>query len=253
MSELDEFKEFARLLADASAEIIRGFFRAGISVERKEDETPVTIADKLAEEKMRELIEKEFPEHGILGEEFGEKKSASEYSWVIDPIDGTKSFVAGAISFGTLIALVKNGVPLLGVINHPILKEFLIGDNRNAELNGETVKVRACSDISEAVLLTTDHFNVHKYQNGEKFEKLIRRVRLYRTWGNCYGYYLLATGGADAMLDPIMSVWDTMALVPVVRGAGGTITGYNGGDPLEENSVIASSSAIHPVLIEELN
>ncbi|MGE5402150.1 MAG: inositol monophosphatase family protein, partial [Ignavibacteriales bacterium] len=191
------YKDFARFLADESGKIIRQFFRTEISIDTKSDSSPVTIADKMAEEKMRELIMREFPEHGILGEEFGTHNPGAEYQWILDPIDGTKSFICGALSFGTLIALMKNGQPLLGAINQPVLNEFLIGDNSTAELNGKQVRVRECGSLSNAVLLTTDHLNIAKYQDIKKFDELTHKVRLYRNWGDCYGYYLLATGFAD--------------------------------------------------------
>lgn len=248
-----ELNAFAKLLADESGKIISGYFRKEISIYTKKDSSPVTIADKSAEEKMRELIMKEYPSHGILGEEFGVYNEGAEYQWILDPIDGTKSFICGALSFGTLIALMKNGEPVLGVINQPVIKEFLIGDNLTAELNGGTVKVRNCDSVSEAVLLTTDHLNIGRYQNMRKFDKLTEEVKLYRNWGDCYGYYLLATGYADIMIDPVMSVWDSMALIPVIRGAGGVITDYFGGDPVKGESIIASANnTIHKQVLELL-
>lgn len=253
MTELNEFKKFTKLLAEESGKIIKSYFRTGVAVESKSDESPVTIADKKGEEIMRSLIEKHYPEHGILGEEFGEVNSEAEYKWILDPIDGTKSFVCGALSFGTLIALLHKGTPVLGVINQPVLGEYLIGDNYTAELNGVPTKVRECDGLFDAVLLTTDHLNIGKYRNADNFDKLIKKVKLYRNWGDCYGYYLLATGYADVMIDPVMSVWDSMALIPVIRGAGGIITDYNGEDPVKGNSIVAASEGIHSKVIEELN
>jgi histidinol phosphatase-like enzyme (inositol monophosphatase family) len=253
MENLTEFKKFIYYLANISANIIKPYFRTGMNIELKEDNSPVTIADKNAEEAMRRAIIKEYPEHGIVGEEFGSYKEDAEYKWVLDPIDGTKSFICGVLSFGTLIALLKNDEPILGVINQPILNEFLIGDNKTTFINNKPASVGNCKDISEAVLLTTDHINIEEYQNLEKFEKLIRKVRLYRNWGDCYGYYLLATGFADVMIDPIMSFWDTMALIPIIKGAGGIITDYNGDDPVKGASVIAASPGVHSQVINCLN
>lgn len=250
---LNELNPFLKILADESGKIIRSYFRSVIDIENKSDFSPVTIADKKAEEKIRELIIKEFPDYGIIGEEFGDYKMDSEYIWVIDPIDGTKSFISGALSFGTLIALLKNGKPIIGVINHPILNEFLIGDNENCFLNDKKVKVKKSSQLSEATLLTTDHLNVIKYQNKYGFEKLINQVKLYRNWGDCYGYYLLATGFADIMIDPIMSVWDSMALIPIIKGAGGTITDYQGNDAVKGNSIVAAVPELHSMVINILN
>jgi len=253
MNELAEFKNFCNILADASAEVIRKYFRTTVSVEPKADNSPVTIADKKAEEVMRELISKHFPDHAIIGEEFGQTNKDAEYTWILDPIDGTKSFICGAYSFGTLIGLLKNGQPVIGAYNHPILNDFLIGDNLITEINGAKTVIRNCNHLSKAVLLTTDHLNIEKYQNIEKFNNLIRKVKLYRNWGDCYGYYLLVTGYADVMIDPIMSPWDLLPLIPIIKGAGGVITDYQGNDPVNGKSAVASSPDIHSEIISLLN
>lgn len=253
MENLDELKKFARYLAQISTGVIREYFRLPISVDRKSDASPVTIADKKAEEVMREAIMKEFAQHGIIGEEFGEHPAQSEYTWVLDPIDGTKGFICGTVNFGTLIALLKNGEPILGVFNQPILNEFLLGDNNAAKLNNVNVRMRNCEKLSDAVLLTTDYLNVEKYQDVLKFNNLIHKVNYFRGWGDCYGYYLLATGFADIMVDPIMSFWDIAAIVPIIKGAGGVITDYHGNDPLKGKSIIAASREIHSKIIRELN
>ncbi len=253
MTELEEFKKFSKYLAEISGKIIKSYFRTDISVNSKKDNSPVTIADKNAEEKMREEIIKHFPDHGILGEEFGELNPNAEYKWILDPIDGTKSFICGSVIFGTLIALLKNGQPILGVINQPILNEFLIGDNQSALLNNKKVSMRECSRIEDSVLLCTDYLNIESYQNIEKFNSLIHKVNIFRNWGDCYGYYLLATGFADIMIDPIMSPWDSMALIPIIKGAGGIITDYQGNDPVKGTSIIASNKILHPQVIKVLN
>lgn len=250
---MNELKKFSKYLADESGKIIRNYFRTNISVYSKADESPVTIADKKAEEKMRELIMKEFPQYGIIGEEFGTHNGRAEYKWILDPIDGTKSFICGTVTFGTLIALTKNDEPVLGVINQPILNEFLIGDNNLAELNGVKTEVRNCASLSQATLLTTDHLNIEKYQDAEKFDALIHRVKLYRNWGDCYGYYLVATGYADIMIDPIMNIWDSSAVIPIIRGAKGTITDYKGNDAVKGESIIASCPQLHKEIIQILN
>ena len=253
MSALTDFKLFAKHLAELSGTVIASYFRSNIQIDSKSDNSPVTIADKSAEELMRLEIMNEFPQHGIIGEEFGTYNDSAEYKWILDPIDGTKSFICGAVTFGTLIALVKNDKPILGVINQPVLNEFLIGDNYSSELNGQKVHVRNCDSLSEAVLLTTDHLDIKKYQDINKFDNLIRKVKLYRNWGDCYGYYLVATGFADIMVDPIMNLWDKMALIPIINGAGGTITDYQGDDPLIGTSIIATGGSIHRDVINILN
>lgn len=250
---MKELKEFSKLLAEESGKIIKNYFRSEINIESKHDESPVTIADKKAEEKMREMIMKNFPEYGILGEEFGEHNPDAEYKWILDPIDGTKSFIHGTVTFGTLIGLLKNDEPLLGVINQPIMNDFLIGDNNSAELNGKSVKVNDTSEIFDASLMTTDQNYIKQYHDIQKFLKLTEQVKLYRMWGDCYGYMLLAMGYADIMIDPIMHIWDTAALVPVVRGAGGIITDYRGNDVMKGNSVIASTPGLHSQLLKLLN
>lgn len=251
--EILEFKEFCKEITNISGENIRKYFRREFSIETKSDDSPVTIADKSTEEKLREMIMKRYPDHGILGEEFGKHNETAEYQWILDPIDGTKSFVCGAVTFGTLIALMKNGIPILGVFHQPILNEFLIGDNNSTQLNNKDVKIIDVDSLSEAVLLATDHLQIEEFQNLSKFENLMRKVKLYRQWGDCYGYYLVATGFAQIMLDPIMSVWDTMALIPIIKGAGGIISDYQGSDPVQGNSVVSATPNIHHQVIDILN
>jgi histidinol phosphatase-like enzyme (inositol monophosphatase family) len=249
----NEFADFSNHLAQLSGKVIKQYFRTKVTVDSKIDRSPVTIADKKSEELMREEILKHFPDHGIIGEEFENHNADAEYVWVLDPIDGTKSFISGALTFGTLIALLKNGAPILGVINQPIINEFLIGDNNEANLNDTKVTVRGCDKISDAVLLTTDHFNIGKYQDQNKFDALAKQVKLYRHWGDCYGYLLLVSGYVDIMIDPIMNLWDSMALIPIVRGAGGIISDFQGSDPVKGNSIVASSPGIHAEIIKALN
>lgn len=252
MDELEELKKFTKMLTLESGKNIKKYFRKNINIEVKDDKSPVTIADKTTEELLRKIIEKEFPTHGILGEEFAQTNKDAEYQWVLDPIDGTKSFLCGTVTFGTLIALLKNGKPILGVFHQPILDELLIGDNKITTLNDKEVKVKNIDNLQEAVLLTTDHLSFEVYQNLQKFEQLIRKVKLYRMWGDCYGYYLLASGFAHIMIDPIMSYWDTMALIPIINGAGGIITDYQGNAPSKGKSIIAASPSIHKKIIEAL-
>lgn len=252
-NELLEFSNFCEKMTEISGRNIRKYFRNEISIETKNDDSPVTIADKSTEEKLRELIMKEYPDHGILGEEFGKHNEDAEYQWILDPIDGTKSFVCGAVTFGTLIALTKNGQPVLGVFHQPILNEFLVGDNAQTYLNDSIVKIKDVNNINEAVLLTTDHLGIEEFQDLKKFENLMREVKLYRQWGDCYGYYLVATGFAQIMIDPIMSVWDSMALIPIIKGAGGVITDYQGNDAVQGDSIIASTPNLHNKVIEILN
>lgn len=239
--------------ARESGKIIKDYFRTQITIDTKQDDSPVTIADKKAEELIRSLIMKEYPDHGIIGEEFGEHNPGAEYTWVLDPIDGTKSFICGAVSFGTLIGLIHNNVATIGMFHQPVLNELLIGDNASAHLNDLPVRVRDCSRLQDSVLLVTDHLNIEKYQDAAHFDKLIHSVKMYRNWGDCYGYYLLATGYADIMIDAIVNLWDICAIIPIIHGAGGVITDYHGGDPLNGSGAIATVPGIHAEVIKTLN
>jgi len=249
---MNEFVDFSKELARASGEIIRRYFRSGVAVETKDDESPVTIADRQAEEVMREMIMKAYPDHGIIGEEFGVHNENADYQWVLDPIDGTKSFVSGTFLFGTLIGLMKAGQPIVGAIHHPVTAHLLVGDGKQALLNDEPARVSAKRDLREAVLCYTDFIDVGKYQNGIAFQQLMGKTRINRTWGDCHGYFLVATGYADVMLDPIMHLWDIVALVPVIEGAGGKITSWNGGPPLSGNGIIASNGPLHSQVLRVL-
>jgi histidinol-phosphatase len=255
--DLTEHRAFMVELAQASGDLIRPYFGAAdrdLDVRLKPDETIVTKADRDAEALMREMIAREFPEHGILGEEYGEERPDSEFVWVLDPIDGTISFASASPLFGTLIALLHEGKPVLGCIHQPVLRQLLIGDGTTSTLNGSTVRVRSTPSLLQATLLVTDLLDVSRHQDGAAFEALMRDVKLVRTWGDCYGYLLLATGHADVMCDPVMNPWDIAALIPVVRGAGGVISDWQGQDTLGAQSVVATTSqALHEEVIARLN
>jgi myo-inositol-1(or 4)-monophosphatase len=188
-----------------------------------------------------------------VGEEYGAENAGAEFVWVLDPIDGTKAFITACPLFGTLIALMHRGQPVLGAIHQPVLRQLLIGDGRSAELNGRPVRVRPCSDPASAVLLTSDPLNPAKYRDGPAFEALCRRVRFARTWGDCYGYLLVATGWADIMTDPIVSPWDIQAIIPIIRGAGGRITDWKGSDPVKGDSLVAAHPDLHAQVLAALN
>lgn len=249
------FIPFITELAQRSGDFIRPLFGDhGVTVETKADESPVTRADRGAEELLRGLIETRFPHHGIIGEELGNDRPDAEWVWVLDPIDGTKSFVTGVPLFGTLIALLHHGQPVLGCIHQPILRQLMIGDGRTTMLNGRPSHCRPTQRLEEATVLTSDPFNPAKYQNGTAFEALTRRARLVRTWGDAYGYLLLASGWADVMCDPIMNPWDIAALVPIIRGAGGQITDWNGNQPYPAESTVASATqGLHDTVLAGLN
>ncbi len=254
MKEYNQFIPFVKELARKSSDVIMPYFaNRDVIVEQKSDETPVTIADRKAEELMRDMIHKHYPGHGIIGEEFGNENTDAGFVWVLDPIDGTKSFAAACPLFGTLIALRHNGKPVLGAIHMPAMQQLLVGDGTTTTLNDKPVTVRGTKSFGNAVMLTTDILFIEEYQNAAGFEKLLRKVKLFRTWGDCYAYFSLASGWSDIALDPIMEVWDVQALIPVVRGAGGVITAWDGSDPVQANAIIAASPALHRYVVEELN
>ncbi|NWG75800.1 MAG: histidinol-phosphatase [Rubrivivax sp.] len=253
MKDLDQAIQFAKILVHVSSRPIMRHYRREFVIEKKADDSPVTIADRQAEEEMRRLIMKQYPKDGIIGEELGAYQPEADYQWVLDPIDGTKSFISGVPLFGTLIALTYRRKPILGVMHLPILKELLIGTPQQTVLNNKKVKMRECSRLSEAILLVTDHLHISQYQNGKNFDKLIKMVNFYRTWGDCFGYYLLASGFADIMLDAITAPWDSLAIIPIIQGAGGRITDYQGNEPVGGTSLIAAHPSWHQQVIEILN
>jgi histidinol-phosphatase len=245
-------------LAQRSGDLIRPYFGADaatLAVELKADETIVTRADREAEALMRQLIAKRFPEHGIIGEEYGAERADSEFVWSLDPIDGTISFASASPLFGTQIALLHSGEPVLGAINQPVLRQLCIGDGEVTTLNDRPVRVREGRPLSEATLLTTDILRVPEHHDAAAFETLMRGVKLVRTWGDCYGYLLLATGHADIMGDPgTHHPWDVYPLVPIILGAGGVITDWQGNDVLGLKSVLTTTSpTLHREVIHRLN
>jgi histidinol phosphatase-like enzyme (inositol monophosphatase family) len=236
-------RDFLLELARASGEFIRPLFaRHDVAIEVKGDLSPVTAADRGAEELMRRMILERFPSHGILGEEFGSQNTDAEFVWVLDPIDGTKSFITGVPLWGTLIALLHHGQPVLGCIHQPILNQLVVGDGVTTTLNGAPVRCRSTTQLADATLLTCDWLTPAQHQNAVAFDRLAKSARLCRTWGDAYGYLLLATGWADLVVDPIMNPWDIAALVPVIRGAGGVITDWSGGAAYPANSTIAAAT-----------
>ena len=227
----------AHRLADAAAAAIRPYFRSGIAAERKGDATPVTEADRTAEEAMRRILKAEAPRDTVIGEEFGSTNGESGRSWVLDPIDGTVSFLAGRPIFGTLIALVVEGWPVLGLIDQPILKERWLGATGKPTLfNDQPCRTRACPSLAEASLATTGphYFDDHQ---GSHFMALAARTNHKRMMmgGDCYNYGLLASGHIDLVCEANLKLHDWAALVPVIEGAGGTVCDWNG-DPLHAGS-----------------
>lgn len=220
--------ELAHRLADTSGTIIRSYFRAKLLVEDKTDATPVTIADRAAEQAMRELITQSYPEHGIVGEETGVTLLEADYVWVLDPIDGTKSFITGKPLFCVLIALLYQGQPILGVIDQPILQERWIGGRGvPTTLNGQAVQVRSCTDLKQAILYATSP-QMFKGEDANAFAQLREVVKLSLYGCDCYAYALLAMGFVDLVVEAGLAPYDYCALVPVIENAGGIITDWAG-------------------------
>jgi myo-inositol-1(or 4)-monophosphatase len=252
--QMKEFIEFISTLAEKSGDVIKSYFaNPNLAIELKEDRTLVTKADQEAEAVMRALILKTYPNHGILGEEFGPENASAEFVWVLDPIDGTISFARGCPLFGTLIGLLHGNKPVLGAIHHPILHQLCIGNNAETTVNGRAVQLREVRHLSEAMLLTTDIADIAKYQRKEGFEKLLRQTHLFRTWGDCYGYLLVASGGADIMVDPILNPWDVLPLIPIIQGAKGVITTWSGTEASQGNSCVVANRNLHPQVLQVLN
>ena len=250
---LEEILPFAHKLVEESGRIILAhYLDPYLRVERKIDETPVTKADREAETCMRELIEKRFPEHGIVGEEHKSIREDAEYVWLLDPIDGTKSFISGVPLFGTLICLKHKGEPILGIIHQPVLGQLMIGNGSQTTLNGTPVKLRIPTGLAEATILTTDERDARNRFGADTWSNLTDQASLCRTWGDCYGYLLLASGKVDAMIDPIVNPWDFHVMLPIVRGAGGIITDHLGNEPLKGDSVVACHPDLHYELMQGL-
>ena len=217
-------------LADAAGDVVRRYFRQKLAIADKADESPVTQADREAEARMREMITSEFPAHGVVGEEHGSDRGEAEFVWVLDPIDGTKAFISGVPVFGTLIALLRDGRPVLGVIDHPASRERWLGvAGQPTRLNGAEVRVAPRGGLKDAVLWSTSpHMFDADPAGAAAYARLRSSVKFVHYGGECYQYAMLATGFIDIVVEDDMSPYDYCALIPVVEGAGGVITDWQG-------------------------
>jgi histidinol phosphatase-like enzyme (inositol monophosphatase family) len=223
-----QFVDFAGSLADASGPILSRHFRTSLPVDTKPDQTPVSIADRDAEQIMRTRISERYPDHGIVGEEYGNDRTDAEYVWVLDPIDGTKAYLAGKPLFGTLIALLQGGIPILGVIDQPILGERWLGaSGRQTTFNGTDVTTRECPCLENATLNATSP-DLFEDTDNSRFMELSETVTMTMYGGDCYAYGLLASGHIDLVVEADLKPYDFFALVPVVSGAGGRMTDWQG-------------------------
>jgi inositol-phosphate phosphatase/L-galactose 1-phosphate phosphatase/histidinol-phosphatase len=225
------FVAVAHRLADAAGAVIRPYFRTPIAIDDKADESPVTIADRQAESVMRDLVRETLPSHGIIGEEFGAHQPDAEWLWIFDPIDGTKAFITGKPSFGTLICLMHNGEPVLGVLDQPITGERWIGViGQGTTLNGKPLKVRACDQVNKAALYSTDP-SMFSGEEVAAYNRLAEAVKLRRFGADCYAYGLLAAGFVDLVCEADLKLYDFAALIPIIREAGGVVTDWTGAAP----------------------
>ena len=249
---LDALLAFALDAAWQAGRVTLGHYQTGLAAERKADNSPVTLADRQAEQKLRDLITTAWPDHALIGEEYGHQpgRSDSGYTWIIDPIDGTKSFISGVPFYAVLLALVKDEQPLLGVMNFPALNEMVYARRGGGCFwNGRPARVSAVSRLADAVLLASDLDTFARFNRQDAFQRLIDATYFQRTWGDAYGYALVATGRAEIMLDPVMAVWDCGPLQVILEEAGGTFTDWRGTPTIFGGEGVATNGALfEPVM-----
>ena len=242
--------EFANLLADAAGEIVRPATRSRRVAHRKADASPVTEIDRAVETRLREMIAARFPDHGVMGEEFGGDRLDAEHVWVLDPVDGTKAFMAGLPMYGTLIGLVRAGRPVLGIVDQPVARERWTGiDGDGSRRNGERVHTNACERLSEALVCTTSH-EYYEGEDAHAFRRIVSGSEWMVYGGNCLAFAQVAGGFVDVALETGTGVYDYCALVPVVENAGGVMTGWRGEpltlEPASGGRILASGNrAVH--------
>lgn len=255
-----DFASFAHRLADASADAIMPHYRKGVAIQdkgRPGQFDPVTVADRAAESVMRDLIMSTYPSHGIIGEEFGRHQDAAEFVWVLDPIDGTKSFITGIPLWGTLIGLLKDGEPFIGLSNHPFLKERFWGDGRQAHGDGplglKVLATRKPLPMQDAILMAGSS-TIQDAKLDANWRALQSQVRMLRYGSDCYDSNMLAEGHIDGSLHRNLDIYDIAALVPIIEGAGGIVTGLDGGEAIHSSIIVSSGDpALHPKLLEALS
>ncbi|MDT8367989.1 MAG: histidinol-phosphatase [Longimicrobiales bacterium] len=241
----------AEAFAREAGEVTLRWFGGEVPVDEKADGTPVTIADREAEQLLRSRITEAFPGDGILGEEFGETDPDAAVRWIVDPIDGTRSFVHGVPLYGVLIGIEIEGEPVVGVAHFPALAETVVaGRGFGARLNGNPCAVSATTRLADALLLTTDAGEVTTGDFAERWRALARATGLARTWGDAYGHILVATGRADVMVDPELSAWDAAPLLTIVTEAGGRFTSLEGEPTIHGASGVSTNGALHDAVLE---
>lgn len=246
VTELKQLLDFAVRLAREAGTITQQYFKGSFTPERKPDNSLVTTADREAEAYLRDGLAQVFPDDAILGEEEGNKTGRSNRRWIVDPLDGTFSFVHGVPLYGVLVGLEIEGEPVLGVVNLPALDEMIYAARGTGCFwNGDQAHVSVTANLEEALLLATDFGSCYQQGFGEAADALQRRVAERRTWGDCYGHVLVATGRADVMLDPVMNIWDCAALMPIVEEAGGTFTDWHGRKTINGGNAISTNGVLY--------
>jgi histidinol-phosphatase len=250
--EKKELLEFTIELAREAGEITLRYFQKAKG-EYKADGSFVTIADRTAESHLRERISKRYPQDGILGEEEGERLGQSGRRWILDPLDGTYTFVHGVPLYGVLIALEIDGEATIGVVNMPAMSEMVwAARGLGCYWNGQMTRVSEVDSLDQALLLCTDFGNCENYGFGSAAAKLQKSVKARRTWGDCYGHLLVATGRAEVMLDPVMNIWDCAPLLPILEEAGGTFTTWSGERTINGGSAISTNSLLYKEVMETI-
>ena len=248
-SPLDDLIAPAADLARLTGDIALGYYRSNLAVETKADGSPVTVADRAAEMAAREWVGRFFPDDGLLGEEFGEERPGARRRWIIDPIDGTKSFVHGAPLWGSLVALCEGDRVLVGAAYFPAIGEMLAAaPGAGCWWNESRCSVSTVSDLAQATVLTTDPQFRERPACRAGWERVAEAAIMSRTWGDCFGYLLVATGRAEAMLDSIMSPWDAAALQPIIEEAGGQFSDWSGRATAFGGSTVATNAALGDVI-----
>ena len=253
MPELEDFLNFARETAHEAGVLTLGYFARGVEIIEKSDGSPVTVADRSAEELIRQRIEARFPEHGIYGEEFDVKEPASgcSFQWYIDPIDATKSFIHGVPLYSTLCSLVRWDEPVVRIIEIPALGEQLsAAKGRGATLNGRQVRVSETSELARGVVLYTDFQSLRADAPSNNWVGLIEKCRFPRSWGDAYGHFLVATGRAEIMLDPIVNPYDVAPMSVIMPEAGGYFCDWKGKETFEGGNGVSCNAALRPYLNE---
>jgi len=235
------YLDFAMDAAWQAGRLVLGYFQRDVAVESKADESPVTVADRDGERLLRRLIEARYPDHAIAGEELGDRNAGAEHRWIVDPIDGTQSFIRGVPLFGVLVGLEIAGEVVLGVANFPAMGEMVAAARgTGCRWNGRIARVSATRRLADAALLCTDTAEMRRRAAGP-WARLEGAARLQRGWSDCYGYALVATGRADLMLDPVMKPWDCAALLPILQEAGGTFTDWTGRPTIDGGNGLATN------------